>query len=66
MTNVWTPSDYSNVLTVGSAAIGSIMLIVFKSRCSNVKLCCGLLSCDRKVKDDEENPRLETIPENNP
>ena len=28
----WTPNDYSNILTVGAAALCSVLLILFKSR----------------------------------
>ena len=54
MSEIWTPNDYSNIITIGAAAIGSVLLIVFKSRCSKINICCGLFSCDRKVKEDEE------------
>ena len=54
----WTPNDYSNIITIGAAAVGSVMLILFKSKCSNIKLCCGLLSCDREVA-EEENQEAE-------
>ena len=53
MSDVWTPNDYSNIITIGAAAIGSVMLIVFKSRCKNIKLCCGLVECVREPKEDE-------------
>ena len=52
MATTWSPGDYSNIITIGSAAICSVMLILFKSRCSKVNFCCGLWSCDREVKDD--------------
>ena len=52
--SAWSPGDYSNIITIGSAAIGSVMLILFKSRCSKVSLCCGLWACDREVKDEDE------------
>ena len=54
MSSVWTPNDYSNIITIGSAAIGSVMLIVFKSRCTKINLCCGFLSCDRTPQEKEE------------
>ena len=53
MSAVWTPNDYSNIITIGAAAIGSVLLIVFKSRCKNIKLCCGLVECVREPKEDE-------------
>lgn len=51
----WTPNDYSNILTVGAAALCSVLLILFKSRCSNISLCFGLFSCKRKPPTDEED-----------
>ena len=41
MSAVWTPNDYSNIITIGAAAVGSVLLIVFKSRCKNIKLWGG-------------------------
>ena len=59
--DLWTPNDYSNIITIGAAAVGSVLLIVFKSRCKNIKLCCGVIECIREVKDetDEENQNEE-------
>ena len=54
MSNVWTPNDFSNILTVGAAALCSVLLVLFKSRCSNISICFGLLSCKRKPLDEEE------------
>ena len=50
----WTPNDYSNIITIGAAAIGSVLLIVFKSRCDKISVCFGLFSCHRKIKEEEE------------
>lgn len=58
---VWTPNDYSNIITIGAAAVGSVMLILFKSRCSNISICWGLWKCDREVLEPE--PETE---QNNP
>ena len=52
--DLWTPNDYSNFITICAAAIGSTLLVIFKSRCSHISLCCGLWSCDREVKDDDD------------
>jgi len=55
-------------------ACGSFLLIVEKSRCKTVNICCGLIRCNRKIKDEEvkeegqetdletdlENPTLHT------
>jgi len=55
--DLWTPNDYSNFITISAAAIGSTLLVIFKSRCKNITLCWGLLGCIRDVKDetDEED-----------
>ena len=53
MSTVWTPNDFSNIITIAAAAVGSVLLIVFKSRCKNIKLCCGLVECVREPKEDE-------------
>ena len=52
--DLWTPNDYSNFITISAAAIGSTLLVIFKSRCKTINLCCGLLSCNREVKDESE------------
>ena len=39
------------------SAISACLLICFKSRCKNVKLCCGLVNCERKIKDEEEEKK---------
>ena len=55
--DLWTHNDYSNFVTISSAAIGSTLLVIFKSRCKNINLCWGLIGCIRDVKDetDEED-----------
>lgn len=75
--DLWTPNDYSNFITISAAAIGSTLLVIFKSRCKNISLCWGLIGCIREVKEDSEeedgednnnNPPQEPIvpPANNP
>ena len=56
--DLWTPNDYSNFITISAAAIGSTLLVIFKSRCKKINICWGLLGCDRDVQSesDEENP----------
>jgi len=58
--DLWTPNDYSNFITISAAAIGSTLLVIFKSRCKKITICYGLLGCDREVvsESDEENPPL--------
>tara|TARA_R100001463_G_scaffold24447_2_gene58215 strand:- start:152 stop:427 length:276 start_codon:yes stop_codon:yes gene_type:complete len=52
--DLWTPNDYSNFITISAAAIGSTLLVIFKSRCKNITLCWGLIGCIRDVKDDTD------------
>lgn len=63
--DLWSPNDYSNFITISAAAIGTTLLVIFKSKCSNISLCFGLLSCDRKVneEDDEEQPQQPQPPQ---
>jgi len=51
---VWNANDYSNIITIGASALASVLLVIFKSRCKTINLCCGLLSCNREVKDESE------------
>lgn len=52
----WNAGDYSNLITISASAIASVLLVVFKSRCSKISLCFGLLQCDRKVMEGEDEP----------
>tara|TARA_R110000824_G_scaffold9011_4_gene40758 strand:- start:4697 stop:4927 length:231 start_codon:yes stop_codon:yes gene_type:complete len=62
MSTIWTANDYSNILTVGAAAIGSILLIIFKSKCRNISICFGLLACNRAVELEKDNENPDPIP----
>jgi len=50
-----------NINEVGGTAaliissIGGLLLICFKSRCTNVKLCWGCYNCERDVADIEDS-----------
>ena len=52
--DLWTPNDYSNFITISAAAIGSTLLVIFKSRCKNISLCWGLIGCIREVQSDSD------------
>lgn len=43
------------------SSLGGLLLIIFKSRCSEIKVCWGLWSCIREVPEkqdgDEETPK---------
>ena len=59
------PNDLANLMTVGGAALCSLLMVVFKSRCTRISLLWGLWSCDRapQVDDSEEEPEPEPEPE---
>ena len=57
MSDEWTANDYSNIVTVGAAALCSVLMVVFKSRCLKIVLCCGLFRCDRKVSEEDEEEK---------
>ena len=64
----WTSNDYANIITISAAAISSVLLVVFKSRCKTIDLCCGLINCLRDPKDDteeEDNNNNENNNDNN-
>jgi hypothetical protein len=53
--------DYSLDQVAGALALvlgslGGLCLIVFKSRCSQIRLCWGLWSCVREVPEEQEKP----------
>mgnify|MGYP003652215063 CR=1 FL=1 len=56
LSSEWNANDYSNIITISSAAIASVLLVIFKSKCSDISICWGLFKCIRKVDDDEEDP----------
>ena len=58
-TYVWNANDWSNLITISASAIASVLLVVFKSRCTTINLCFGLLSCNRKPKEDSEEEQEE-------
>ena len=59
---VWNANDWSNLITISASAIASVLLVVFKSRCTTINLCCGLLSCNRKPKEDDDEEEEQTNP----
>ena len=64
-TYLWTANDWSNIITISSAALASVLLVLFKSRCSTISMCWGLWSCTRAVQDeasDEEKPAAADTP----
>ena len=52
----WNANDYANIITISAAAISSVLLVVFKSRCKTINLCCGMINCIRDpMEEGEEN-----------
>jgi len=54
----WNANDYANIITISAAAISSVLLVIFKSRCTNIDYSCcyGLFkyNCVRDVMSDDE------------
>eukprot|EP01049_Picozoa_sp_SAG25_P024596 SAG25_NODE_11184_length_311_cov_1.117925_1_plen_69_part_10 len=62
----WTANDWSNIVTIASAALASVLLVLFKSRCTQIRLCYGCWSCTRDVQQtgsDDEAPTPAPAPE---
>ena len=55
------PNDLANLMTVGGAALCSLLMVVFKSRCTQISILWGLWKCDRTVpsESDEETAKTE-------
>jgi hypothetical protein len=56
---MWNANDYSNIITIGASALASVLLVIFKSRCKTINLCCGLINCIRDPKDDTDTEEQE-------
>ncbi len=62
--------DYSLDQVAGALALvisslGGLLLIIFKSRCTRINLCCGLWSCMREVPQDNDEDEEKIIPPQN-
>ena len=57
----FTPNDWSNIITISAAAISSVLLVLFKSRCTEINFCFGFWKClrDPLAPDDEEEKKKE-------
>eukprot|EP01043_Picozoa_sp_COSAG02_P007614 COSAG02_NODE_231_length_27944_cov_5.843347_6_plen_102_part_00 len=60
--------DIVTLSTISAAALSSVLLVVFKSRCSKITVCWGLWSCDRVVQEesDGEGEQQADAPQNEP
>ena len=61
----WSSNDYANIITISAAAISSVLLVVFKSRCKTIDICCGLINCLRDPKDDTDEDNNDENNNNN-
>ena len=50
----WNANDYANIITISAAAISSVLLVIFKSRCKTIDICCGLINCLRDPMEEED------------
>ena len=48
-------------ISVCAASLSGVLHTIQQSRCKNIKLCCGLLNCDREVPDIVESEPIEPI-----
>ena len=58
----WSANDYSNFITICAAAVGSTLLVLFKSRCSTISFCWGLYKCNREVLTEDSDNEGEALP----
>jgi hypothetical protein len=52
----WDANDFANIITISGACLASVLLVLFKSRCKKVTVCCGVWSCDRELPENREDP----------
>ena len=55
----WNANDYANIITISAAAISSVLLVIFKSRCKKIDLCCGAVNCLRDPMEEDEEAAKE-------
>ena len=55
-------TSLSLLIPLASGAIVSIISTIQNSKCSQISLCCGFVSCVRNVPDVEDTEELEITP----
>tara|TARA_R100001129_G_scaffold21258_2_gene13567 strand:+ start:1264 stop:1584 length:321 start_codon:yes stop_codon:yes gene_type:complete len=50
----WNANDYANIITISAAAISSVLLVIFKSRCKTIDICWGAINCLRDPMEEED------------
>ena len=62
----WNANDYANIITISAAAISSVLLVIFKSRCKTIDICWGGINCLRDpMEEDDANNENENNNNNN-
>ena len=61
----WNANDYSNIITIGASALASVLLVLFKSRCTKISFCFGIFSCDRQPSEEEDEENNDNNNNNN-
>ena len=51
----WNANDYANIITISAAAISYVLLVIFKSRCKRIDLCCGAVNCLRDPLEEDDD-----------
>lgn len=61
-----TEASIASVAVLGAVAgcVGSILHILFQSKCTKIKLCYGLIGCERLVIDDDNEKEKDADIEN--
>ena len=62
----WNANDYAHIITISAAAISSVLLVIFKSRCKTIDICWGGINCLRDpMEEDDANNENENNNNNN-
>ena len=61
----WNANDYANIITISAAAISSVLLVIFKSRCKTIDICWGGINCLRDPMEEEDANNENNNNENN-
>ena len=56
---IYTPTDITLLIGAVSTALGSLFLVIQRSRCTTVK-CCGM-QCDRQIDSEPDPESLDAI-----
>ena len=57
----WNAGDISNIVTISAAALASVLMVLFKSRCSEISVFWGLWKCNRTIQEAEDEDEDEPV-----